>query len=169
MDFLKKTFAEFSKDRCTTLAAALAYYTAFALPPLLYLLLSILTFGMSVAYDSEAAEKKAEGILKSQASQMIGNQAASEEIGVILENNQNASGKWWKTLISFAGIVAGATGVVGALQTSLNQVWEVKPDPEKSSWTDVIVKAPILIRDDPWARLFADGVAGGVVRIARCQ
>ena len=140
MDFLKKTFADFSEDKCTTLAAALAYYTAFALPPLLYLLLSILTFGLSVMYEGEAAEKKAEGILKSQASQMIGNQSASEEIGKILENNQNADGKWWKTLISFAGIVAGATGVVGALQASLNQVWEVKPDPEKASWTDMIVK-----------------------------
>ena len=140
MDFLKKTFADFSKDQCTTLAAALAYYTAFALPPLLYLLLSILTFGLSVMYDSEAAESKAEGILKSQASQMIGNEAASEQIGKILENNKNASGKWWKTLISFAGIVLGATGVVGALQASLNQVWEVKPDPEQSSWTDMIFK-----------------------------
>ncbi len=140
MDFLKKTFADFSKDRCTTLAAALAYYTAFALPPLLYLLLTILTFGLSVMYDSEAAEQKAQAILQSQASEMIGNPAATEEIGTILENNENASGKWWKTLLSFAGIIVGATGVVAALQASLNQVWEVKPDPEQAGWKDMISK-----------------------------
>ncbi|PAY16204.1 hypothetical protein CKO51_27920 [Rhodopirellula sp. SM50] len=140
MDFLKKTFADFSKDRCTTLAAALAYYTAFALPPLLYLLLTILTFGLSVMYDSEAAEQKAQSILQSQASEMIGNPTATEEIGTILENNENASGKWWKTLLSFAGIVVGATGVVAALQASLNQVWEVKPDPEQAGWKDMISK-----------------------------
>ena len=116
INFLKKTFTEFSEDQCTTLAAALAYYTAFALPPLLYLLLLVLTFGLTVMYDGDAAEKKAEGILKSQASQMIGNQAASDQIGKILENNQNASCKWWQTLISFAGIIAGATGVVGAFR-----------------------------------------------------
>ena len=140
MDFLKKTFADFSKDRCTTLAAALAYYTAFALPPLLYLLLTILTFGLSVMYDSEAAEQKAQAILQSQASEMIGNPAATEEIGTILENNENASGKWWKTLLSFAGIIVGATGVVAALQASLNQVWEVKPDPQQAGWKDMISK-----------------------------
>ncbi len=140
MNFIKQTFAEFSKDRCTTLAAALAYYTAFALPPMLYLLLTILTFGLSVMYDSEDAETKAEGILHSQASQMIGNQAASEEIATILENNKNTEGKWWKTLLSFAGIIVGATGVVAALQAALNQVWEVKPDPEETGWTDMIGK-----------------------------
>ncbi|QDS90012.1 hypothetical protein EC9_42150 [Rosistilla ulvae] len=140
MNFLKQTFADFSKDRCTTLAASLAYYTAFALPPLLYLLLTILTFSLSVMYDSEAAEQKAQGLLESQAAQMIGNQAASEEIGTILERNQDAGGTWWKTLLSFAGIVIGATGVVASLQAALNQVWQVKPDPDQANWTDLIRK-----------------------------
>ncbi len=140
MNFIKQTFADFSNDRCTTLAAALAYYTAFALPPLLYLLLTILTFGLSVMYDSEDAEQRAQGMLESQASQMIGNDAATEEISTILENNQNASGKWWKTLLSFGGIIVGATGVVAALQAALNQVWEVKPDPEEAGWLDMAGK-----------------------------
>ncbi|EMI42932.1 ribonuclease BN [Rhodopirellula sp. SWK7] len=107
---------------------------------MLYLLLTILTFALSVMYDSEDAETKAEGILHSQASQMIGNQAASEEIATILENNKNTEGQWWKTLLSFAGIIVGATGVVAALQAALNQVWEVKPDPEETGWTDTIGK-----------------------------
>jgi len=143
MGFLKQTCADFAEDRCTTLAAALAYYTAFALPPLLYLLLSILTFGLSVMYDSEAAESKAQGMLESQASQMIGNRAASDNISTILENNQNAGGKWWKTILSVGGIILGATGVVGALQAALNQVWEVKPDPKQTSWKDMISKRVI--------------------------
>lgn len=140
MNFLKQTFAQFSKNRCTTLAAALAYYTAFALPPLLYLLMVVLTFGLSVAYDSETAEQKAQSVLRSQAAQMLGNQSASEQIGTIMENQQNASGKWWKTLLGLAGMIAGATGVVAALQDSLNQVWGVKPDPETAGWLDFIKK-----------------------------
>ena len=130
MDFLKQTFSEFSKDRCSTLAASLAYYTIFALPPLLYLLLMIITFGLSLAYDSDAAEEKAQKILERQAAEMIGNQSATEEVSAILENNKQAGGKWWKALISLAGILFGATGVVAALQDSLNRVWSVKPDPE---------------------------------------
>ncbi len=93
MDFLKQTFAEFSKNQCSTLAAALAFYTAFSLPPLLYLLLTILTFGMSVIYDSERAGAKAESVLKSQAAQMIGNPSASEVIATILDNNDQDGGK----------------------------------------------------------------------------
>jgi len=140
MNFLKKIFSEFSKDNCTTLAAALASYTAFALPPLLYLLMTVLTFGLSVMYDSEQAEQKAQKMLKSQAAQMIGNPAASDQIANIIENHQQSSGKWWKTLLSFVGIAVGATGVVAALQAALNQVWEVKPDPESAGIMDMIAK-----------------------------
>ncbi len=46
MQFLKRTLKNFSEDHCATLAAAFAYSIAFAL--LLYLLLSVLTFGLLV-------------------------------------------------------------------------------------------------------------------------
>jgi membrane protein len=151
MNFLKQTFSEFFEDKCTSLAAALAYYTAFALPPLLYLLLTVLTMGMSAVYDSEQAEQKAEQTLTNQASMMIGNQSVSDEIATILENNDKAPGKWWKSLISFAAILVGATGVVAALQMALNQVWEVKPDPEKTGIMDII-----------WKRVFSLGMILGL-------
>ena len=140
MEFLKQTFAEFSKDRCTTMAAALAYYTAFALPPLLYLLLTMLTFGLAVAYEGDNAKEKAQSVLKEQATKMLGNESAAEGISTILENNRDSGGTWWKTLLSFAGIIVGATGVVGALQDSLNRVWQVKPDPESTGILSVLGK-----------------------------
>lgn len=140
MEFLKQTFSQFSKNNCSTLAAALAYYTAFALPPLLYLLLTILTFGLSLAYDGRDAKEKAQSILSNQAAEMLGNEAASEQITTIIENNHATKGKWWKTLLSFVGIVIGATGVVAALQAALNQVWEVRIDPENSGLMNVFFK-----------------------------
>src|SRR6056297_4096996 len=151
MEFLKQTFSEFLENRCTTLAAALAYYTAFALPPLLYLMLLVLTFGLSVMYEDERASDRAEQLLQTQASQMIGNPAAADQIETILNNTQQAGGKWWKTLISFAGILIGATGVVAALQASLNQVWDVKPDPQQSGFKDVL-----------WKRVFSLGMILGL-------
>jgi len=149
MNFLKQTFSEFSKDQCTTLAAALAYYTAFALPPLLYLLLTVLTFGLSVAYESNNAKERATAVLEDQAAEMLGNETAAKGISTILENNEKSGGQWWKTLVSLAGIIVGATGLVGALQASLNQVWHVRPDPETSGiltilWKRVISFAMIL-------------------------
>ena len=140
MDFLKQTIHEFLQDRCTTLAAALAYYTAFALPPLLYILLTVLTFGLTLAYESDSANERAQDVLKEQATEMLGNQAAAEGITTILENNREAGGAWWKSLLSFAAIIIGATGVVGALQDSLNRVWQVKPDPQNSSIRTILGK-----------------------------
>jgi len=133
MDFLKQTFSEFLRNRCTTLAAALAFYTVFALPPMLYLLLTVLTFGMAVAYDSDDAKERAQTVLEEQAAELLGNKAAAEGIVTILENNRKGGGVWWKSLLSFAGIIVAATGVVVALQDSLNRVWQVMPDPETSS------------------------------------
>ncbi len=140
MDFLRHTISAFSEDRCTTLAAALAYYTTFALPPLLYLLLTVLTFGLSVAYSSDEAKAKARSVLEDQATEMLGNAAAAQGISEIMENNRESGGVWWKTVLSFAGIAIGATGVVGALQDSLNRVWKVKPDPETSALRTMLGK-----------------------------
>lgn len=151
MNLLKQTVREFSNDNCTTLAAALAYYTVFALPPLLFLLLMVLTAGMSTLYEGEQAEAKARSTINDQAAAMIGNQQISDEIATILEKNQQASGKWWKTLISFAGILIGATGVVAALQAAMNQVWDVKPDPQESGFKDVL-----------WKRVFSLGMILGL-------
>lgn len=145
MDYIKQVFAEFGKNRCSTLAAALAYYTAFALPPLLYLLMAILTFGMSATYDSQQAEEQAEKLLENQIAQMMGNTSASDEIGRILDNTQESSGQWWKTLLSFVGILVGATGVVAALQAALNQVWEVKLDPETAGIMDTVWKRVVSL------------------------
>lgn len=140
MGLLKKTFSQFSKDACTTLAAAIAYYTIFALPPLLYLLLMIVSLGMSVVYEHDTAEQRAKEVVQGQAAQMLGNEAASEEIGRIISHTQQQGGSWWKWLISLGGIFVGATGVVAALQESLNRVWEVQPDPERGSIRTVITK-----------------------------
>lgn len=132
MTYLRQVFSEFFRDRCTTMAAALSYYTVFALPPLLYLLMAVVTAGLSVAYDSETAEDKAEDILKEQATQLLGEQAASEEIGAMIERGWTAPGVRWKAALSVAGFVFAITGLMGVLQSSLNVVWSVRPDPDRS-------------------------------------
>ncbi|TWT88603.1 hypothetical protein Mal64_20880 [Pseudobythopirellula maris] len=132
MSYLKQVFAEFFRDQCPTLAAALSYYTVFALPPLLFLLLTVVTGGLSVVYDSQTAEEKAEGILERQAAQLLGNPDASDEIAAMIERSQHTTGKWWKTLLSLTGVVVAITGLMGALQISLNRVWGVRPDPDRS-------------------------------------
>lgn len=124
---ISKSFYKFVSDDCTTLAACLAFYTLFAMPPLLFLLVTIVSFGMSMAFEPEQAELKAAEFLQSQAKQLIGNSAAAAEIGKIIENSRNQSDTWWHSLLSLAGVVVGATGLMAALQSSLNRVWGVVP------------------------------------------
>ncbi|MCA9131738.1 MAG: YihY/virulence factor BrkB family protein, partial [Planctomycetales bacterium] len=124
---IRRSLAQFIADDCLSLAAALAYYTLFAMPPLLFLLVTIVSWGMSAAYEQELASERAQRFLQQQAANLIGNEAAGQEIGSIIRNSQQQSGAGWKSLLSLVGVLVGATGLVGALQAALNRVWRVKP------------------------------------------
>jgi membrane protein len=128
---LRRAAEQFIADDCMTLAASLAYYTLFAMPPLLFLLVTVVSLGMSAALEQEAADQRAQTVLEQQAAQLIGNAAAAEEIGRIIENAKDQQGNWWQSLLSLAGVLVAATGLVAALQAALNRVWCVKPNSEQ--------------------------------------
>ena len=88
---------------------------------------------LSVAYDSEVAEEKAQVALEQQATQLLGDRSAAEEVADMIERSQQSGGTWWKTTVSVVGVLVGVTGLMGALQAALNSVWEVKPDPDRSA------------------------------------
>lgn len=132
MGFFLKTIYQFSEDRCTTLAASLAYYTVFALPPLLFLILSFVTAGLSLAYDDEMARTRAQELVQTQATRLLGNPQAAEQIALMLDRRATQPASWWTPLLSFAGILAAATGLLVALQDSLNQIWKVRAEQQKS-------------------------------------
>ncbi len=123
----RKAISQFAEDDCTTLAASLAYYTLFALPPLLLLLVTVVSFGMSVAYESDLARERSEEFLQLQAANLIGDNAAAAEIRSIINSSQHDDSSWWKSILSLMGVVVGATGLVASLQASLNHVWKVRP------------------------------------------
>jgi membrane protein len=53
---LRDTIVQFGEDDAMTLAASLSYYTLFAMPPLLFLLVTVLGLGMSTVYVHEEAK-----------------------------------------------------------------------------------------------------------------
>ncbi len=110
-----------------TLAASLAFYTLFALPPLIFLLVIVLSTGMSVAVERGEADDWARAFLQQQASNLIGVKAAAVEVGNMIELSHNQPGVWWKSILSLCGVLVAATGLVSSLQSSLNRVWGVKP------------------------------------------
>lgn len=116
----------FIADDCMTLAASLAFYTLFAIPPLAFLLVIVISTGLSIVVDHDVADKWAREFLQRQASNLIGIKAAAAEIGNIIHVARNQSGAWWKSILSLFGVLVAATGLVSALQSSLNRVWGVK-------------------------------------------
>jgi membrane protein len=135
---IRRAANQFMEDDCLTLAASLAYYTVFALPPLLFLLVTVVSWGMAVGYGRDVATERAQAFLQQQAGQLIGSDAAGKEIGTMIKNSAQEDGVWWKSMLSIIGVVLGATGLVGALQSALNRVWKVKPRPGPLAWRFVI-------------------------------
>lgn len=121
------SFSSFIEDDCPTLAAALAYYTVFSLPPLIFLLVTVLTWSLTVFSDDASAEERAKRIVVRHAATILGNETIQEEVGAILATNEKESRSWWKSLVGIAAVLVGASGVLSALQNSLNRVWQVAP------------------------------------------
>ena len=130
---VKESAKDFSDDECPRMAAALAYYTVFALPPLLILIMMIVG-----SFVSREAVQEA---LSGQVGSMIGNDGARTVQTMITHSKQpGASGGALGTLLGIGALILGATGAFMQLQTALDRAWEVKPDPEAGGIRNFIFK-----------------------------
>lgn len=117
---IKDTFKEWQEDKASRLAAALAYYTAFSIAPLLIIAIAIAAF----FFGEDAAQKDIVGQLQG----LIGLQGAAAIQDMIANSRKPAEGTI-ATLISIALLIFGATGLFSELQDALNTIWEVAPKP----------------------------------------
>jgi membrane protein len=117
---VRQTFREWSEDKAPRLGAALAFYTALSIAPLLILALRI-----AAAFFGDDA---ARGEIERQFAGLIGHEGA-EAIQSILENADEAESGTMATVLSLATLLFGASGVFGQLQDSLNTIWEITPKP----------------------------------------
>lgn len=126
LDLLKQTFQEWSQDDCSRLAAALAYYTIFAVP-------SILTLVILIA-GSIIDEQAITGQIEAEIAEYVGTGVAQNiETMIQSAGEQLAGGSLFATLLSLGGLIVGATGAFFQLQRALNNIWSVEPDPEGSA------------------------------------
>ncbi|MDG2303680.1 MAG: YihY/virulence factor BrkB family protein [Candidatus Binatia bacterium] len=122
-EVLRETVKEFGEDRGLQLGAALAYYTVFAVAPLILVILSLTAFFLG----ADAAG----GHLTEQFRGLVG-----EEGGGLIEQliEQAAKGDTasWAGMIGLATAMFGASGVFAQLQAALNQIFDLKPNPTRS-------------------------------------
>ena len=128
----KATFKDFAKDEATFKAAALAYYTVFALPPLLVLLLQI----AGMVWDPAEVQDALTGEFGAMMGEEVKNQVGS----MITAAEGRAEQKGWRLVLGIGGLIFGATGAFVSLQSALNKAWEVKPDPKQGGISNFIMK-----------------------------
>lgn len=115
-----EAFTGWRDHKASKMAAALAYYTVFALAPIL--VISIAVAGLVLGQEA------AEGRIVGQISGLIGSTSAAAVEAMIAAARKPSSGIL-ATIIGLATLLFGATGVFGELQDSLDTMWGVKPKP----------------------------------------
>lgn len=124
---------KFLADSCTRLAAALAYYTALSLSPLLLVVVAIA--GAVFGRDAARAE------LVTQFEKLVGADGAAF-VGQLLSTASPARGVW-AGLAATAALLFGASGVFAELQAALNVIWKV-PGRTPAEGIFAIVKERLL-------------------------
>jgi membrane protein len=115
---LKSATIGWLDDRCPSMGAAVAYYTAFSLAPLLILVIAI----AALFFSREAAQ----GAIVAEVGGMIGRDAAAALQGLIVSASESKS-SLLTAIIGIVALIYAATGAVGEIQSALNIIWKAPP------------------------------------------
>ncbi len=132
--FFREVFKEFGADRCSTQAAAISYYTAFALPPLLVFIFLL----VGVFVDPQAVQR----VLYGQMRGFLGDQGVAQ-VQAMVRSADRLHGGGGSTLALVLGIAAltfSASGAFLSLQDALNTAWKVRPDPAQGGLKTFLLK-----------------------------
>ncbi len=121
-NLLKKTVSEFSSDNGVKLSAALSYYTIFALPPLLLIIISLCGF----FFGKDAVQ----GEIVGQINGLVG-QDAAVQIQELIKNVKLSQSSTIVTIISVIVLLVGASGVFSEIQDSINLIWGIRAKPKR--------------------------------------
>jgi len=125
--FIKSFKNWFSNDPFMHGAAA-AYYAIFSFPGLLIITTAIAAF----AFDQQQVETQ----VMSKISQMLGTETA-QNINEVVQETQRKNRDIWALIIGLLTLFFGATGLFAQLQTSLNNIFEVKVKETAGAWSFV--------------------------------
>jgi membrane protein len=117
---IKETLSNWSDDKAPRMGAALSYYTAFSLAPILVLVISI----AGLVFGKDAAQGRIMGQLEG----LLGHDSAAVVQTMLAKASERGSGIL-ATVVGVITLLIGATGVVIELQDAINTVWKVIPKP----------------------------------------
>jgi membrane protein len=112
----KSAFAEFQRDQCTDLAAALTYYSVLSVFPAILALVSLLGFfGQGESTTTQLLE-----IVRN-----LGQETVADQLKGPIDQIVSAQGAGLALIIGLAGAIWSASGYVGAFGRAMNRVYQV--------------------------------------------
>jgi len=129
-DLLKLTFTEWMNDNTFEWSAALAFYTIFSIAPVLLIAVGVASFFL--------APETATTRIVDEMEKLVGAQGANA-VRQVIESSRGFGKGLWAVSVGIVTLIMGATAVFGELQSALNQIWDVKPKPNRSVIMSLIV------------------------------
>jgi membrane protein len=114
--FIAQLIDSWSRDNVSTYSAALAYYTLFALAPLLI----ICTTLVGLFINQDIVQKQ----IIDNINLIMGHDSA-HQIQTMIQQSQTPTNGLLTSIISFFVLLFGASGVFGQIQLGLNAIWGV--------------------------------------------
>ena len=146
-------------DDCARLGASLAYYTLFAIAPVLLVATAI----AGMVFGAEAVR----GEIVGQLDHLVGREGALAVQSLLEGASQRRAGIVATVIGSIAFLVA-ATGAFLELQVAFNTIWRVKPKPG-AHFKAFVIDRVALVRPGGGDRLPAAGLARGDRGAGRAQ
>lgn len=126
---LAKTIGDFSTYKITTLSAALAYYTIFAMAPMLIIILWLCGLFLG--------RQAIEGHMFYEIKSFVGDSAAAQ-IQEIIKNASLSKANVLASIVGIISLIVAATGIFTQIQDSINFIWQLKSKPKTGIWKLVL-------------------------------
>lgn len=118
----KKTFIEWYKKDPFRQSAVMAYYAIFAMPGLLFLVVTLTGY----FFDKDAVNEK----IVIEVSSTVGTDTGAQISDMLMAAGETKS-TVWGSIVGIVILLIGATGVFVELQKTLDIIWEVKVVPQR--------------------------------------
>jgi membrane protein len=105
----------FGEHRCSTMAAGIAFYSAFSLAPMLVMVIAVAGW----LFGTEAIR----GQIFEEAHQLIGDQAAAAIQMIVINARTHKGTGGFAALVSFGALAFGASATFASLNSALSIIW----------------------------------------------
>lgn len=126
---IKKTFTNFVEHDSFSHASSIAFSTIFSLPAILIIALAF----ASTFVERDVVQTE----LLNQVESLLG-KGSTEEVAAIIENSTRETNSVLAGILGLGTLLFSATIIFIALQSSLNNIWGIRPKPQKG-WLKFIV------------------------------